>query len=171
MREFNPNIFKRLLNLPFKLNSNQNNCLNLHTGIYIHSQFLQFMKYKFMRRVFKICKQSDWSASQMPHFLKTFLSGKFGVKASKKIGRSWSSMMSKSDLCEMAISFCENSMRTLHEIYKAMKKDGFDSELRNLLFVIIGRAHRTTVRWCPRPPTEQQNQFTGTVRGALMKAG
>ena len=34
-------------------------------------------------------------------------------------------------------------MRTLHEIYKAMKKDGFDSELRNLLFVIIGRAHRT----------------------------
>ena len=76
--------------------------------------------------------------------LKTGESGKFGVKATKKIGRSWSSMMSKSDLCEMEISFCENSMRTLHEIYKAMKKDGFDSELRNLLFVIIGRAHRTS---------------------------
>ena len=76
--------------------------------------------------------------------LETVKSGKFGVKATKKIGRSWSSMMSKSDLCEMAISFCENSMRTLHEIYKAMKKEGFDSELRNLLFVMIGRAHRTS---------------------------
>ena len=35
-------------------------------------------------------------------------------------------------------------MRTLHEIYKAMKKEGFDSELRNLLFVIVGRAQHTT---------------------------
>ena len=176
MREFNPNIFKRLLNLPFKLNSNQNNCLNLHTAIYIHSQFLQFMKYKFMRKVFE-CKKTNrmtgthlsdsdtpsvsgdfryvarrvrltrfvtrWGVFQnctnVKHS-KTVVSGKFGVKATKKIGRSWSSMMSKSDLCEMAISFCENSMRTLHEIYKAMKKEGFDSELRNLLFVIVGRA-------------------------------
>ena len=171
MREFNPNIFKRLLNLPFKLNSNQNNCLNLHTGIYIHSQFLQFMKYKFMRRVSKT-RQAVWLADQsnVP-FLKTFLSGKFGVKASKKIGRSWSSMMSKSDLCEMAISFCENSMRTLHEIYKAMKKDGFDSELRNLLFVIIGRAHRTAVCSRLRGRVNWFETFSGTVHGALIKAG
>ena len=63
--------------------------------------------------------------------------------------------LSKSELCEMAISFCENSMRTLHEIYKAMKKEGFDSELRNLLFVIIGRAHWTNRRFRPCPLTRQ----------------
>ena len=202
MREFNPNIFKRLLNLPFKLNSNENNCLNLHTAIYIHSQFLQFMKYKFMREVFQ-CNRTDCSPRSCnldrlpqnqtifkcsvdgPHELryenrsewvfqnctnvrhwKPVESGKFGVKATKKIGRSWSSMMSKSDLCEMAISFCENSMRTLHEIYKAMKKEGFDSELRNLLFVIIGRAHRTskpcTLGNCPLNP---DNRLDSNVFG------
>ena len=62
-------------------------------------------------------------------------------------------------------------MRTLHEIYKAMKKDGFDSELRNLLFVIIGRAHRTADCSRLRGQGNGFETFSGTVHGALIKAG